>query len=80
MDKENIETRIKVFLEKETNKKISNNSTNLINVGILDSFTIIKLITFIENELNLIVDLDKMDEDSFSTLENLANNLIKWKG
>jgi len=79
MDKETIKSTIKQFLESELKRNIPSTSTNLINAGFLDSFTIIKLITFIESNFNLTIDIDSANEDSFSSIDTLAEQIIIWK-
>ena len=79
MDKEMIKSAIKQFLERELKREIPSTSTNLINAGFLDSFTIIKLITFVESNFNLTVDIDSANEDSFSSIDTLAEQIIIWK-
>jgi len=79
MDKEMIKSAIKQFLERELKREIPSTSTNLINAGFLDSFTIIKLITFVESNFNLTVDIDSANEDSFSSIDTLTEQIIIWK-
>lgn len=79
MDKNEIRLRIKEYLEAETKRCIPDTSTNLINEGYLDSFTMIKLITFIEEHFKLNVDIESTSEESFSTLDTLAEQVILWK-
>ena len=79
MDKETIKSTIKQFLESELKREIPSTSTNLINAGFLDSFTIIKLITFVESSFNLTVDIDSANEDSFSSIDTLTEQIIIWK-
>lgn len=79
MDTENIKEKIKSFLEKDTRREIKDYSVNLIDVGILDSLGIIKLITFIEKEFEIDINIDSMDEESFSSINSLAEQINKWK-
>ncbi len=79
MDKDEIKSIIKDYLEAETKKSIPATSTNLISGGFLDSFMIIRLITFIESRFQLNVDIESTSEESFSTLDLLAEQVMKWK-
>lgn len=79
MDKNEIKLKIKEYLEAETKRRIPDTSTNLINEGYLDSFTMIKLITFIEEHFQLNVNIESTSEESFSTLDMLAEQVILWK-
>lgn len=40
---------------------------------------IIRLITFIESRFQLNVDIESTSEESFSTLDLLAEQVMKWK-
>lgn len=75
----NIKEKIKEFLEKETQKKIEDNSTNLISNGFLDSFTMVRLISFIETELDIKVDMEEIGSDNFNSVENIVSTIQKWK-
>ncbi len=79
MDKNEIKLKIKEYLEAETKRRIPDTSTNLINEGYLDSFTMIKLITFIEEHFQLNVNIESTSEEAFSTLDTLAEQVILWK-
>ncbi len=79
MDKNNVKLTIKTYLETETKKTIPSTSTNLISGGFLDSFMIIKLITFIESHFQLNVDIESTSEESFSTIDTLAEQVVIWK-
>jgi len=79
MDIDEIQNKIKKHLETETKKEINDFSTNLIDLGFVDSFGMIKLITFIETEFKVIADVDAMTEESFTSIKNLAESVLKWK-
>lgn len=67
--------RIKEFLEKETQKKIQDSGANLISDGVLDSFSMIKLISFIESELKIKVDMEKLSSENFNSLDKISDFL-----
>ncbi len=79
MDINEVKLKIKEYLELETKKKIPDFSTNLISGGFLDSFMIIRLITFIESYFQLNVDIETTSEESFSTIDTLSEQVIIWK-
>ncbi|MDP3764330.1 MAG: acyl carrier protein [bacterium] len=75
----NIKETIKVFLEKETQKKVEDDNTDLIKNGLLDSFNMIRLISFIETELGIRVNMEEIGSDNFNSVENIASTIQKWK-
>ena len=79
MDILEIKDTIKKFLEQETQQELNDTALNLVDKGMIDSFGMIKLITFIEEEFNMDVDLDSMGAESFNSIDNLAEQIKKWK-
>ena len=74
-----LEEKLKKFLEKETQRKIKNQNINLIERGILDSFSMMKLISFIETELDLNVDMEKINPKNFNSIYSIVKTIKKWK-
>ena len=74
----NIKEKIKEFLVSETQKKIENDNADLIKNGLLDSFTMIQLIGFIETELGVKVDMEEIGPDNFNSVENITSTIQKW--
>ncbi len=74
----NIQENIKAFLEKETQQKIEDSSVNLIERGVLDSFTMIKLIGFIESSLGIVPRMEALTPENFNSLETIANIVESW--
>lgn len=64
--------KIKTFLEKETQRKINDYSENLIDNGLLDSFSMIKLISFIEGKFNLKIDMEELSPGNFNSVNKIA--------
>lgn len=79
MNHEEIKERLRTFLETETKRAIPSDATDLISAGYLDSFMIIKLITFIEESFKLSVDVENTNEDSFGNLNTLVDQILRWK-
>ena len=75
----NIKEKIKEFLASETQKKIENDNADLIKNGLLDSFTMIQLIGFIETELGVKVDMEEIGPDNFNSVENIESTIQKWR-
>lgn len=71
--------KIKSFLEKETQKPIAGDSENLISNGVIDSFTMIKLISFIESEFGIKADMEELTPDNFNSVDTISEMINKWK-
>lgn len=74
-----MEDAIKKFLEKETQHRIDSDETNLIEKGILDSFSMIKLINFIETELGVKADMEEITPENFNSVATISTMVKKWK-
>lgn len=70
--KNSIEQTIKNFLEKETGHTIADSRTNLIETGAVDSFSMIKLIGFIEEEFGVKINMEELLPENFYSLESIA--------
>lgn len=68
-----IKEEIKEFLEKEAQKPIIDESADLIVAGVLDSFSMMKLISFIESDLGIKIDMEKLTPENFNSIEKIAN-------
>lgn len=68
----NIEQTIKNFLEKETGHTIADSSTNLIETGVVDSFSMIKVIGFIEEHLGVAINMEELSPENFYSLESIT--------
>lgn len=75
----NNKKKIKEYLERETNRKIERDSQNLIEAGILDSFSMIKLIGYIENELKISVKMEELSPANFNSVNTIAETINQWK-
>ena len=73
----NIGETIKTFLEKETGHTIADARTNLIETGVVDSFSMIKLIAYIEERFNVAIDMEELSPENFYSLESMAAFLEK---
>lgn len=74
-----LKNKIKRFLEKETQAKIKGASENLIDRGILDSFSMIKIINFLEKELGVSIDMEKLSPDNFNSVNTIAETAKKFQ-
>ena len=75
MKKEQIVTQLKELIEEQTEKRINNNDED-INI---DSFTMMLVITFADQKLNIKLDMDTLDFDKFKSLNDLANLILTNK-
>ncbi|MBI2024689.1 MAG: acyl carrier protein [Candidatus Harrisonbacteria bacterium] len=74
-----MEEKIKKFLEKETQKTIVDNKANLLELGILDSFTMIRLLNFLEQDLKISVKMEELSPQNFSSINNMIKTIESWK-
>ncbi len=70
-----IKNKVTKFLEKETQKKIGNEDVDLIAGGVLDSFTMIKLIDFIEKELGVKLDMERLTTENFNSINTIITGI-----
>ena len=68
-------------LKKELNKflkiKHQDNDKDLISNNLLDSLNIVSLVSFIEKKLKLKCNLQKIDNNNFSSINKIVNFLVK---
>lgn len=72
-----IKDKIQNFLESETQQKIEDRAANLIEKNILDSFTMIKLISFLESELSVKVDMEELSPENFNSVDKISEFVEK---
>ena len=73
-----INSRIRKFLEQDDEveiDKISDTDT-LFTSGLIDSYSLIELLSFMESEFSYVVDFEQLTIDDFDTIEALVN-LVK---
>jgi|TARA_B100001964_G_C14249334_1_gene609080 acyl carrier protein len=68
MEKNEIIKQLKELIEGQTEKKIESPDTNID----IDSFTMMLVITFADQSLNVKLDMDTLDFDKFKSLNDLA--------
>ena len=75
MEKSEVLKELKNLIEGQTEKKIKD-----VNQDIdIDSFTMMLVITFADQKLNIKLDMDKLDFDQFKSLNDLADVIIASK-
>ena len=60
--------KIKTFLQKESGRMVEDENLNLIETGILDSFSMFKLISFLEAEFGIRVDMEKLSSQDMGSV------------
>ena len=75
MEKEQVINQLKELIENQTEEKIKNSDEN-INI---DSFTMMLVITFADQKLNVKLDMETLDFDKFKSLNDLADLILKNK-
>ena len=75
MEKNEIVSQLKTIIEEQTEKKIKDENENID----IDSFTMMLVITFADQKLNVKLDMETLDFDQFKSLNDLANVILKNK-
>lgn len=63
--------KIKRFIQEKTKRTISDDE-NLIEEGIVDSFTMMELISFLEEEYKITIDMEKINPKNFNSVRTIA--------
>ena len=72
MDKNTISSKLKHFIEDECEISV-NNADEALDI---DSFNMMLIITFIDSDLDVQLDMDKLDFDVFTSLNTLADLVV----
>ena len=75
MQREQVITQLKELIEEQTEKKINSPDENID----IDSFTMMLVITFADQDLNVKLDMDTLDFDKFKSLDDLADIILSNK-
>jgi len=67
----------KEYLEEDAQEEI-NESTPLISSGIVDSFSMVSLKTFLEKKFNIKIPDEKATPEAFDTISNMINLLKEF--
>ena len=65
------------YLEEDSEEEVNEN-TPLISSGIVDSFSMVSLKTFLEKKFNIKIPDDKATPDAFDTVNNMINLLKEF--
>lgn len=72
-----LQKKLESFIKKKINKKFSKN-TNLITSEILDSYSIIELVSYIEDDLKLKCPMNKISSANFNNLTLIEKFVKKY--
>tara|TARA_B100001964_G_C13785577_1_gene402207 strand:+ start:75 stop:302 length:228 start_codon:yes stop_codon:yes gene_type:complete len=75
MEKSEVLKELKNLIEGQTEEKIKDENQDID----IDSFTMMLVITFAHQKLNIKLDMDKLDFDQFKSLNDLADVIIASK-
>ena len=75
MEKSEVLKELKNLIEGQTEEKIKDENQDID----IDSFTMMLVITFADQKLNIKLDMDKLDFDQFKSLNDLADVIIASK-
>ncbi|UCG29469.1 MAG: acyl carrier protein [candidate division WOR-3 bacterium] len=67
----------KEYLEEDAEEEVNEN-TPLISSGIVDSFSMVSLKTFLEKKFNIKIPDDKATPEAFDTVTNILNLLKEY--
>lgn len=72
--------KIKKYLKEDPDFLIQENipeDASLVDAGILDSFSIVKLMMFVEKEFDIKIEVEDLTEDNISTLKNIEALILR---
>ena len=75
MEKSEVLKELKNLIEGQTEKKIKDENQDID----IDSFTMMLVITFADQKLNIKLDMNNLDFDQFKSLNDLADVIIASK-
>lgn len=67
----------KEYLDENSNQEIDEN-TKLISSGIIDSFSMVSLKTFLEKKFNIRISNEKATSEAFDSVTNILNLLKEY--
>ena len=79
MELSNVVSKLNSHLEESSSNKLIDINDNLFELGIIDSFGLIKLVLFIEQEFCININLDDLDENNFSSIDKISQHILKQK-
>jgi len=68
-----VEEEIKKFIKKQFRVETLDNSTNIFELGYVNSLFFVQLIMFLENEFNITIEPGEIDVQQFTTVEKILD-------
>jgi D-alanine--poly(phosphoribitol) ligase subunit 2 len=69
--------RIGGLISDKLHVEVSSNDTDLFETGVLDSLAFVELLTLLESEFQMKLELTDLDIDNFRTIGNIANFVLE---
>lgn len=60
------------LLSKEMNLNVPETDINLLEKGYLDSLSFVKMLSILEDEFDITIDMNDLDFDKFKTIEDIS--------
>ena len=76
MERSEITARLKTLIERETKATITGGDAELD----IDSFTMMLIIAYVGEEMRVELDMESLDFDAFTSLNTLADLVLKTEG
>lgn len=81
MGTEKLSNDIYTYIKKEMNNSSDFDiSTNIVEVGLLDSMAIMTLVSFLEGKYGVEIDFENITPENFATVDAIANFIKKLLG
>jgi|ETNmetMinimDraft_13_1059891.scaffolds.fasta_scaffold274319_1 acyl carrier protein len=72
LDREQVKAKIKALIEGELKIKIESDDYDLVGTDTIDSYTMMLLILFINNEFGVKLDMEQLDFDAFGSINTIV--------
>ena len=76
MEREDVASKLKYLIEEQSELVISNNDDQLD----IDSYMMMLIITYVDEEMGVRLDMDQLDFDDFKSLNTFTDLVIKTNG
>jgi acyl carrier protein len=76
MEREDVASKLKYLIEEQSELVISNNDDQLD----IDSYMMMLIITYVDEEMGVRLDMDQLDFDDFKSLNTFTDLVLKTNG
>lgn len=77
LNRDEVKSKIKKLIESELNIKIQSDDQDLVGTDTIDSYTMMLLISFINKEYKVELDMEKIDFDAFGSINTITDLVTK---